>query len=115
MLTQSYRKVGQHDDCFRRMARYLGDMVDRVEEIGVAGNVGRPTIHAVSLCYLRISRCDDGATDISAARNQRGHKMATALLADEIEPMPAEIRLEPCERHIDQRYFARTSPVEMVA
>jgi hypothetical protein len=30
------------------MARHLGDMVDGVEEIGVAGDIGRPAILAVS-------------------------------------------------------------------
>ena len=96
------------------MARHLGVMVDRVKEISVAGDVGRPAVLAVSLRHRRISRGDHRATDIGAARDQRGHEMATARLADEIETTPAEMRFEPGERHIDQRDFARPSPVEMV-
>ena len=107
-------RVGEHDDLFRGMACHLGDMVDRVEEIGVAGDVGRPAVLAVSLRHRRVSRRDHRATDIGAARDQRGHEMATARLADEIETTPAEMRFEPSERHVDQRDFARPSPVEMM-
>src|SRR4029078_697921 len=96
------------------MARHLGDMVDRVDEIGVAGDVGRPAVLAVSLRHRRIPRRDHRATDIGAARDQRGDEMAAARLADEIETTPAEMRLEPGERHVDQRYFSRPPPVEMV-
>jgi len=39
--------------------------------------------------------------------------MATARLPDEIETTPAEMRLEPSERHVDQGYFARPPAVEM--
>src|SRR6266702_7269681 len=106
-------RVGQHDDLLRGMARHFGDMVDRVEEIGMAGDIGGPAALAVSLCHRRISRRDHCATDIVAAREQRGHEMAAAGLADEIEATPAKMRLEPGERRIDQRDLARPPSVEM--
>src|SRR5437660_10553025 len=95
------------------MARHLGDMVDRIEEIAVAGDVGGPAVLTVALRHRRISRSDHRATDIVATREQRGHEMAAAGLAGEIEATPAEMRLEPRERRIDQRDLARPSPVEV--
>ena len=41
--------------------------------------------------------------------------MAAARLADEVEPRPAEMLLQPAERCVDQRHFARAAAVEMIA
>src|SRR6186713_251658 len=97
------------------MACHLGDMVDRIEEIAVAGDVGGPAVLAVALRHRRVSRRDHRAADVVAARDQCGDEMAAAGLADEIETAPAEMRLEPGERRIDQRDLARPSTIEMAA
>jgi hypothetical protein len=97
------------------MARHGGDMVDRVEEVGMAGDVGGPAVLAVALRDGGVARGDHGAVDVAAPCDQRRHQMAAARLADEVERGPPEMRLELGQRGIDQRHLARPAPVAVMA